>query len=404
MRLSLLALPLLLLSMPAFAQQRVSSADRLFHEQLLTLDTHLDTPVLFERRGWNFDRWHEYDWDNSQVDVARMEQGGLDGGFFVIYTPQGPLTPQGLAAAREAALMRAAAIQRVVAANPDKLAFAYTADDAARIHAEGKRIIYQSIENSFPLGNDVSLLPTFYRLGVRMASPVHNGSNQFSDSARPRAGDPVHNGLSPLGRQWLAEMNRLGMIVDGSHASDAAINQMIDLSKTPIILSHHGPKAMFDHPRNISDDLMRKLARSGGVMQMNTLFLVPSQSRPGSDDIENQQEQWGTLTAEQRRRLVASKSALDAKSPPSFANLDIFMRSVLHAIKVMGVDHVGIGADWDGGGGLTDMKDISGLAAITARLRQAGYSDADIAKIWSGNQLRLLRAAERHAASAARKR
>jgi membrane dipeptidase len=117
--------------------------------------------------------------------------------------------------------------------------------------ARAKRIVYQSIENSFPLGNDVSLLPTFYRLGVRMASPVHNGSNQFSDSARPRTGDPVHNGLSPLGRQWVAEMNRLGMVVDGSHASDAAISQMIDLSKTPIVLSHHGPRAMFDHPRNI---------------------------------------------------------------------------------------------------------------------------------------------------------
>jgi membrane dipeptidase len=391
----------LLLAAPASGQRPVSSADRLMHEQMLTLDTHLDTPVLFERPGWDFDRWHEYDWDNSQVDVARMEQGGLDGGFFVIYTaqPAGPITPQNMASAREAALLRAAAIQRVVAANPDKLAFAYTADDAARIHREGKRIVYQSIENSFPLGNDVSLLPTFYRLGVRMASPVHNGSNQFSDSARPRTGDPVHNGLSPLGRQWVAEMNRLGMVVDGSHASDAAISQMIDLSKTPIVLSHHGPRAMFDHPRNIPDELMRKLARSGGVMQMNTLFLVPSTSVDARDAIENQQEAWETLTPEQRRKLVADKSALDAKSPPSFASLDIFMRSLLHAVKVMGVDHVGIGADWDGGGGLTDMKDISGLPMITARLRQAGFSQQDIEKIWSGNTLRLLRRAERHAAS-----
>lgn len=398
MRHSLLALPLLF-AVPASAQQAVSSSDRLMHEQMLTLDTHLDTPALFERRGWNFDQWHEYDWDNSQVDIPRMEAGGLDGGFFVIYTPQGPLTPEGMAKARENALMRAAAIQRVVSANPDKLGFAYTADDAARLHREGKRIVYQSIENSYPLGNDVSLLPTFYRLGVRMASPVHNGSNQFSDSARPRPGDPVHNGLSPLGRQWVAEMNRLGMVVDGSHASDTAISQMIDISKTPIVLSHHGPKAMFDHPRNIPDDLMRKLARSGGVMQMNTLFLVPMPSVEGRDAIEDRQEQWETLTPEQRRRLVADKSALDARSPKSFATIDLFMRSLLHAIKVMGVDHVGIGADWDGGGGLVGMKDITGLPIITARLRAAGYSPADIEKIWSGNTLRLLRQAERHAAS-----
>ena len=394
MRPSLLALPLLLAA-PAFAQQPVSSADRLMHEQMLTLDTHLDTPVLFERRGWNFDQWHENDWDNSQVDIARMEMGGLDGGFFVIYTPQGPLTPQGYAKAREDALSRAAAIQRVVAANPDKLAFAYTADDAARIHREGKRIVYQSIENSYPFGLDVSMLSTFYRLGIRMAGPVHNGPNQFSDSAR---GDQLHRGLSPLGRQWVAEMNRLGMVIDGSHASDAAIEQMIDLSKTPIILSHHGPDAMMDSPRNIPDALMRKLARSGGVMQMNTIFLVPMTSVEGRDDIENQQENWETLTPEQRRRLVTEKTTLDTRSPKSLATIDQFMRSLLHAIKVMGIDHVGMGADWDGGGGLAGMKDISGLPIITARLRAAGYSQADIEKIWSGNTLRLLRQAERHAA------
>jgi membrane dipeptidase len=292
--------------------------------------------------------------------------------------------------------MRAAAIQRVVAANDDKLAFAYTADDAARIHREGKRIVYQSIENSYPLGNDISLLSTFYRLGVRMAGPVHNGSNQFADSAR---GDPLHRGLSPLGRQWVAEMNRLGMVIDGSHSSDATIEQMIGLSKTPIILSHHGPDALFDSPRNIPDALMRKLARSGGVMQMNTLFLVPMPSVEARDTIENSQKQWETLTPEQRRKLVGDKSTLDAGSPKSLATIDLFMRSVLHAIKIMGVDHVGIGADWDGGGGLAGMKDITGLPIITARLRAAGYSPADIEKIWSGNTLRLLRQAERQAAS-----
>jgi membrane dipeptidase len=134
-------------------------------------------------------------------------------------------------------------------------------------------------------------------------------------------------------------------------------------------------------------------------MQMNTLFLVPMPSVEARDSIEDRQEQWETMTPEQRRRLVADKSALDARSPKSLATIDIFMRSLLHAIKVMGVDHVGIGADWDGGGGLAGMKDITGLPIITARLRAAGYSPADIEKIWSGNTLRLLRQAERHAAS-----
>jgi membrane dipeptidase len=400
MRLTLIpALALALaLAIPAAAQNSPSQTDRLLHERILTLDTHLDTPALFERRGWDFDEYHDYNWDKSQVDLPRMEAGGLDGGFFVIYMPQGELTPQGYAKSRDDALMRTMHIQRVVAENGDKMAFAYTADDAERLHREGKRIVYQSIENSYPLGTDLSLLSTFYRFGVRMAGPVHNGSNQFADSSRPRPGDIAHNGLSPLGRQWVAEMNRLGMVIDGSHSSDAAVEQMMALSKTPIILSHSGPKAILDHPRNISDDLMRKLARSGGVMQMNMVFIIPPVSVPGSEEIGKRQEQWETLTATQRQKLIADKAALEARSPRGLPTLDEFMRSLLHAIKIMGVDHVGIGADWDGGGGLMDMKDVSGLPVITARLRQAGYSEADVEKVWSGNALRLLRQAERHAA------
>ena len=395
MRSMLIPALLVALAPAAAAHDQAGPADRLLHERILTLDTHLDTPALFEREGWDFDEWHEYDWDGSQVDLPRMEAGGLAGGFFVIYTPHGPLTPAGYAKARDDALLRARHIQRVVAENKDKLAFATTADDAARLHREGKRIVYQSIENSYPLGTDLSLLATFLRMGVRMAGPVHNGTNQFADSSRDK---PRWNGLSPLGRQWVAEMNRLGMVIDGSHSSDAAVEQMIALSKTPVILSHSGPKAMFDHPRNIGDDLMRKLARSGGVMQMNTLFLRADPTVEERDAIEKRQEEWESLAPAQRQKLVSDKAALDARSPRAFADTDLFMRSLLHAIKVMGVDHVGLGADWDGGGGLSDMKDIAGLPAITARLRREGFSEGDIEKIWSGNVLRLLRQAERYAA------
>lgn len=384
----------LVLAIPASAQVSVSPAERQLHERILTLDTHLDTPALFERPGFDFDEWHNVQWDNSQVDIPRMEQGGLDGGFFVIYTAQGPTTPEGYAAARDAALMRAVAIQRVVATNPDKLAFATTAADAERLHREGKRIVYQSIENSYPLGLDLSLLGLFHRMGVRMASPVHNGSNQFSDSAR---GDPVHRGLSPLGRQWVAELNRLGWVVDGSHASDQAVEQLIALSKTPIIMSHHGPDAIFDSPRNLPDDLMRRLARSGGVMQMNTLFLRQTTGSLCRDKIQDRQERWEILSAAERRQLLTDKAAC---APLEFADLDLFMRATLHAIRVMGVDHVGIGADWDGGGGILEMPDISNMALITARLRQAGLSEADVEKVWSGNVLRLLRRAEAQAAKA----
>lgn len=395
MKPALLAAIGLTLAIPASAQQAVSPVDRLFHEQILTLDTHLDTPALFERPGWRFGDWHEFAEDGSQVDLPRMEAGGLDGGFFVIYTPQGPLTPEGFVKARDDALMRAVWIQRVVAAHDDKLAFATRAEDAERLHKAGKRIVYQSIENSYPLGQDLSLLATFYRLGVRMAGPVHSKNNQFADSTTDT---PRWNGLSPLGRQWVAEMNRLGMVIDGSHSSDAALEQMIALSKTPVILSHSGPRAIFDHPRNISDDLMRKLARSGGVMQMNSIFLTQGVSSKEWDSIDERRRNFWIMTPAERRRLVADIAAVSARQPFSNADFELFMKSVLHAIRVMGVDHVGLGADWDGGGGVRGMEDITALPKITARLRQAGYSDADIEKIWSGNVLRLLRQAEQHAA------
>jgi membrane dipeptidase len=384
----------LLIALPASAHDTVSPADRLAHEEMLVLDTHLDTPVHFERLGWDFSSWHEYDWDLTQTDIPRMEAGGLDGGFFVIFTRQGPVTPEGFAEARDGALKRGLAIQRVVHQNSDKLAFATTADDAERIHKTGKRIVYQSIENSYPLGEDLSLLETFYDMGVRMAGPVHSKNNQFADSTTDK---PRWNGLSPLGRQWVKEMNRLGMVIDGSHSSDAAFDQLLALSKTPIILSHSGPKALFDHPRNIDDERMRRLAKAGGVMQMNTLFLVAHDTSPERGAIEDRQEKWLELSEAERRKLVADKAAHDARQPYTSADFELFMKSLLHAIRVMGVDHVGLGADWDGGGGMQGLWDVSFLPKITARLRKEGYSDADIEKIWSGNVLRLLRQAERFA-------
>ena len=396
MRLPILALALALLAAaPAAGHDTVSPSDRLLHEQMLVLDTHLDTPSLYERDGWDFAEWHEYAFDNTQVDIPRMEAGGLDGGFFVIYTRQGGLDPAAMAKARNDALMRAMAIQRVVAANPDKLAFATTADEVERLHKEGKRIVLQSIENSYPLGNDLTLLPLYHRLGVRMAGPVHSKNNQFADSTTDT---PRWNGLSPLGREWVEEMNRLGMIVDASHASDAAFDQMLALSKAPIILSHSGPKAMHDHPRNIDDARMKRLADKGGVMFLNSIFLVAHDTSDERSAIEERQAKWEQLSPAERRKLIADKAALDAKRPYTTADFDLFMKSMLHSIAVMGVDHVGLGADWDGGGGVIGMDDVAALPKITARLRKEGLSDGDIAKIMGGNLLRVMRAVEAKAA------
>jgi len=186
-------------------------------------------------------------------------------------------------------------------------------------------------------------------------------------------------------------MNRLGIVIDASHGSDAAFDQMLALSRVPIVLSHSGPKAIFDHPRNIDDERMRRLAARGGVMFMNSIFLVRHDSSDERGEIERRQMQWGSLSDEERRRLLADKAALDIRRPYTTADFDLFMRALLHAVRIMGVDHVGLGADWDGGGGVIGMEDVAALPRITARLRREGMSEADIAKIMGGNMLRVLR-------------
>jgi len=385
-----------LLAIPASAQTEadVSAEDRAIHERMLVIDTHLDVAARFDDGAWDFGERHRYEWDLSQVDLPRMIEGGLDGGFFVIYTAQGALTPEGYREARDRALVRAAAIHRVIGEN-DALDLALTADDIERIAAAGRRPALISIENSWPLGEDLSLLSTFHRLGVRMAGPVHSRDNQLADST---TGEGRWNGLSPLGRQWVAEMNRLGMLIDASHSSDAAFDQMVELSRVPIILSHSGPRAIFDHKRNLDDARMRRLARSGGVMFMNTVFLVANDNSPERNALNDRHENWANLSPAERRRLLRDRAALDAQRPYTTADFELFMRSTMHAIAVMGVDHVGLGADWDGGGGVIGMADISLLPRITARLRREGIGEADIAKIMGGNLLRAMRQAQAGAA------
>jgi membrane dipeptidase len=396
MRILSLTLLALCLAIPASAQQPdVSAEDRLVHENMLVLDTHLDIPARFDDGQWDLGARHRYDQDGSQVDLPRMVEGGMDGGFFVVYTRQGELTPAGYAAARDAALVRTAAIHRVIGENREHMGLALTAADAERLAREGRRIAFISMENSWPLGEDLGLLATFHRLGVRMAGPVHSRTNQLADSA---TGEARWNGLSPLGRQWVAEMNRLGMVIDASHSSDATFDQMLALSRVPIILSHSAPRAIHVHPRNLDDARMRRLAQAGGVMFMNSIFLVAHDGSPERDAINTRHEGWAQLDEAGRRRLLADTAALNAQRPYTTADFDLFMRTLLHAVSVMGADHVGLGADWDGGGGVVGMEDIAALPRITARLRREGMSERDIARIMGGNLLRVLRQVEAGAA------
>ena len=388
---------------PAFAKPRsgIESHARAIHEKLICLDTHLDTPANFARPGWDIMQRHRAD-EFSQVDYPRMVEGGLDGGFFAIYTPQGPLTPEGMMAARSAALVRAAAIREMVAHNSAYFELAFVPKDAARIAAKRKRIVYQSIENSYPLGNDVTLLRSFAALGVRLVGPIHFKDNQFGDSATDAS--RTWKGLSPLGHDWLALCNELGIVPDASHSSDDVFDQMLAGSKTPIMLSHSGCRAVHDHPRNIDDTRLKALADAGGVIQINSLsaYLVTTPDNPDREKalgaIYAKLRGLTEMSAEGAKKAIAdavrAKHAIDVRYPVPRATFEDFMAHMLHALKLVGPDHVGVGCDWDGGGGVVGMEDCASNWKITARLLKEGYREDELAKIWGGNALRLLAAAD----------
>lgn len=378
---------------PALAQGAEDAGA--IHKRLLCLDTHLDMPANLARPGWNVMERHNVDEDFTQVDYPRMVEGGLKGGFFAIYTPQAPVTPEGMSAMRDAAFLRAAEIREMVAAHPDKFELAFRAEDAKRISSQGKVFVYQSIENSGILGNDPTLLRSFHKLGVRLAGPVHFLNNQFGDSATDKK---KWSGLSPLGKEFVREANDLGVILDASHASDDVFDQMLEMSRSPIICSHSSCRAINNHPRNLDDARIKKLAAKGGTIQMNSVYLITVPPNPerskASAAISDKLENLGGLTPAQAaavvRQAAADTKALDKKYPAPRASLDDYMKHILHALDLVGPEHVGIGADWDGGGGVTGLNDITAIPRITERLVKAGYTEAQLANFWGGNALRVL--------------
>ena len=362
---------------------------RTLHSRILVLDTHLDTALHFGRAGWNFSNRHSRLGDLSQLDIPRMKDGNLDGGFFAIFTEQGPLTQGGYAEALAFARKRSDLIDRTIAAHSDMIGPARNAADGRRLHSEGKLIAFKSIENSYPIGEDLSLLREFYRRGVRLAGPVHSKNNQFADSATDT---PQWNGLSPLGKQWVVEMNELGMVIDASHSSDATFDQILELSRYPVLLSHSSLRSAHDHPRNLDERRLRALAAKGGAMCLSTIYLSDINLKPARADLFAKYEHIGDLSSSEQADLTLQWNELDKTEPMWAADFEKYIAMVLRAIEVGGVDHICFGADWDGGGGLRGMGDISALPKVTERLLDAGYSNIDIQKMWSGNILRIINA------------
>ena len=320
-------------------------------EPIITIDTHIDINVD------NFTDSLNYTMNtDTQFNLPNMMEGGLDVAWLVVYTAQGELNEEGYEAAYENAISKFDAIDRLVNVYaPDQVELALTSDDVRKILAKGKKVIMIGVENAYSMGLDTSNVKKFWERGARYVSLSHNGHSQFTDSNTGEFdGTALHNGLSDLGKEVVELLNYYGIMIDISHPSKEGIRQMAELSKAPIIASHSSARALRDHPRNLDDEQLNWIKENGGVIQTTALgsFLT------------------------------------DRKDPP--ANMDDFMDHIDYMVEKIGIDHVGISSDFDGGGGIIGWDDASETMNVTSALRERGYSESEIAKLWGGNLLRVL--------------
>lgn len=436
-------------SSSATSDDALMARARALHQRLLTIDTHVDIdPQNFQVGKLNYaDRL------NTQVDLTKMEQGGLDAIFFSIYVGQGPLTPAGYEEAWAVDTAKLNAVHRLAEViAPNRIAIAYTADDVRRIAASGKKVALMGVENGTGIGTDLTRVKELYDRGGRYLSLAHNGNNQLSDSNTGEAANDWMwgNGVSPLGRQVIAAMNRLGMMVDISHPSRGAIMQIFAMTKAPVIASHSGARHFCDNARNLDDEELQALKRNGGVVQMvayrgfvkcdpaydstrarafaalNQEFgITPRRGGggggPGGDAVRRGptagepgnscgaprgaprsgipptvEAALSALPAARATEYRTRFSALEQKYPMrADATVKDFVDHIDYAVKLIGLDHVGISSDFDGGGGLADYNCALESVNITAELLRRGYTEEQIAKIWSGNTLRVMADVER---------
>ena len=367
------------------------------HESLFKIDSHIDTPTGgLMRPGWDFGARHDYAADGTQCDLPRMREGGIDALVFAVYSTQGARTPAGFAAAHDRAVEVFARTHAVIRQHEGQCGLALAADDGPRLKAAGRRAFYLSIENSYSLGREAARVQEFHDLGMRVLGLTHMLNNDVADSSTDPRG-PEWGGLSPFGREVVAECNRLGVVVDASHASDAALEELLAVSRTPPVLTHSGCRAVCDHPRNIGDDLLRALAAKGGVIQINALpvAVVPAREDGRTAALAELLLRLGNtvFTPAALAAAGAEWHRIETTYPNPPATLADYLRHIEHAVAVAGIDHVGIGCDFDGGGGVQGLNEVSEYPNLTAALRARGWSESALGKLWGGNFLRVLGAA-----------
>jgi len=387
-------------SAPALAQDATLEAKaRAIHERVLVLDSHADVPNDFGVGA------HDAGVDgDTQVDLPKLARGGVDSAFLAVFAPQGPRTPEGVAEARRISDTKLEAIRAVAEKHPDKATLALTPDAVVAARKAGKVAITPSFLNAHALGRDVAAIDDFHRRGVRVFGFVHAGNNEFADSSRPSGGQGAeHGGLSPLGREAVGRLNRLGALIDVSQLTRAGTLQAVQLSRAPVVATHSGVAGVVDNARNLTDQELEAIAAKGGVVQI--VAFKAYVLRPPADYAEKVgrvRAKYGLQAAFARPadgsdQLPADKRAdysheLSALLPD--ATVADLVSSIDYAVKRVGADHVGISSDFNHGGGVAGWRNEGEALSVTRELVKRGHGEADIAKLWGGNFLRAWRAAE----------
>ena len=383
------------------SEDSIVETARGIHERVITLDTHVDIPSNYATE--EVDPGVRGDF---QVDLPKMEEGGLNTAFFIVYVGQTERTPENYEKAKQDAMMKFDAIHRMSdEMYPERIEFAYTADDVVRIHESGKLVATIGIENGYVVGKDLSLLEKYHGLGARYITLAHGGHNDISDSATPREdlgdAESEHDGISAFGEEVIAEMNRVGIMVDVSHISKAAMLDAARLSQAPVMASHSGTRALSDHPRNMDDEQLLALKESGGVIQTVALGTFVKNPPDKQKAMEELLGEYGisslggmaSLPEDKQAELRARRTELASQWPE--ANVSDFVDHIDHSVELIGIEHVGISSDFDGGGGIDGWNDASETFNVTLELVRRGYTEEQIEKLWSGNLLRVWREVER---------
>jgi membrane dipeptidase len=366
------------------------------HEEIFTIDTHIDTPMLLIDKEWNIAEEHFLeDNERSRVDLPRMRKGGLDAAFFAAFVRQRERTQENYELAQEEAEEMINAVKIMCHTNPSVIQLATTPEQAFSNKQNKLLTAFVGLENGFPVARDIANIKKYYDMGVRYITLCHTKNNDICDSAND---DPEHNGLSEFGRNAVKKMNELGMIVDVSHVSDKSFYDVISTSTAPVIASHSCARAVCDNPRNMTDEMLKKLKENGGVIQiciLSAYVKTPPENRQRDDDFAALEKKYGAWADINDQAIIeeymAEWAAIEAKYPEDQATVKDFVDHIDHVVNLIGIDQVGIGTDFDGGGGLRDCRDVSELPNITAELLNRGYSKDDLRKIWGGNFIRVFK-------------